>query len=93
MVSERLLNIAAEAERELKGVFDELEKISFENTKRVLDTFREHRVSEAMLGTTTGYGYDDDPGISALQALRCKGKGIYQCNHHGYGQWRNSRLG
>ena len=59
MFSERLLNIAAEAERELKPVFDELERISFENTQRVLETYREHRVSEAMLGTTTGYGYDD----------------------------------
>ena len=59
MFSQRLLDIAAMAERELKPVFEELERISFENTKRVLETYREHRVSEAMLGTTTGYGYDD----------------------------------
>ncbi|MBQ7226352.1 MAG: methionine gamma-lyase family protein [Clostridia bacterium] len=59
MFSQKLLDIAAMAERELKPVFEELERISFENTKRVLETYREHRVSEAMLGTTTGYGYDD----------------------------------
>ena len=59
MFSEKLLNIAADAERELKPIFEELDRISFENTKRVLETYREHRVSDAMLGTTTGYGYDD----------------------------------
>lgn len=59
MFSEKLLQIANDAERELKPIFDELDRISFENTKRVLEYFREHRVSDAMFSGTTGYGYDD----------------------------------
>ena len=59
MFSQRLLNLQLEAENELKPIFDELEKISFENTKRVLEAFRNNRVSDSMFSGTTGYGYDD----------------------------------
>ena len=59
MFSEKLLQIANDAERELAPIFEELDRISFENTKRVLEYFREHRVSDAMFSGTTGYGYDD----------------------------------
>jgi len=59
MFSEKLMTIATEAEKELKPIFEELERISFENTKRVLEYFKEHRVSDSMFGGTTGYGYDD----------------------------------
>lgn len=68
MFSEKLLEIANDAERDLKEVFDELEKISFENTKRVLHYFKEHRVSDSMFGGTTGYGYDD-VGREALDKI------------------------
>lgn len=68
MFSEKLLEIANDAERDLKPVFDELEKISFENTKRVLHYFKEHRVSDSMFGGTTGYGYDD-AGREALDKI------------------------
>lgn len=59
MFSEKLLNIANDGEKKLKPIFEELDRISFENTKRVLEYFKEHRVSDAMFGGTTGYGYDD----------------------------------
>ncbi|MBQ8145951.1 MAG: methionine gamma-lyase family protein [Clostridia bacterium] len=68
MFSEKLLEIANDAERDLKPVFDELEKISFENTKRVLHYFKEHRVSDSMFAGTTGYGYDD-VGREALDKI------------------------
>lgn len=68
MFSEKLLEIANDAERDLKPVFDRLEKISFENTKRVLHYFKEHRVSDSMFAGTTGYGYDD-VGREALDKI------------------------
>ncbi len=57
--SEKLLKLSAEAERELAPIFAEIDKISFENTCRVMEAFREHRVSEALFAPTSGYGYDD----------------------------------
>ena len=54
--SEKIRNIAAKAEQDLAPLFAEFDKISEANTARVLDAFRAHRVSEAMLGGTTGYG-------------------------------------
>ncbi|MBQ8738749.1 MAG: methionine gamma-lyase family protein [Clostridia bacterium] len=59
MFSKKLLDIASEAEIALSPIFKKIEEISFKNTSRVLDAYREHRVSEAMLCGTTGYGYDD----------------------------------
>ena len=57
--SETVRIIAAKAERELAPLFAEFDKISETNTARVLDAFRNNRVSEASLGGTTGYGYGD----------------------------------
>ncbi|MBP3494947.1 MAG: methionine gamma-lyase family protein [Clostridia bacterium] len=59
MFSEKILNIANEAEIALADIYKEIDRISFENTKRVLDTFKKHRVSDSMFSGTTGYGYDD----------------------------------
>jgi len=57
--SEKLLNIANEAERELSPVFAEMEEVSREGIKRVMSAFSKHRVSDTMFSGTTGYGYDD----------------------------------
>ncbi len=59
MFSEKILNIANEADIALADIYKEIDRISFENTKRVLDTFKKHRVSDSMFSGTTGYGYDD----------------------------------
>ncbi|MBQ8388904.1 MAG: methionine gamma-lyase family protein [Clostridia bacterium] len=56
---EYLMNIAADADRALADIFAEIDEISFYNTDRIIDAFREHRVSDAMFGATSGYGYDD----------------------------------
>ena len=39
--------------------FERIDEIAFINQKKVLDAFREHRVSEAHFAPTSGYGYDD----------------------------------
>ena len=59
MFSEKILKIAQDAEIALKPVFEKIDNISFENTKRVLNAFRENRIAESMFAGTTGYGYDD----------------------------------
>ncbi len=57
--SDKTLSLAAEAEAALSGIFAEIDRIAFCGTSRVLDAFREEKVSDACFGITTGYGYDD----------------------------------
>lgn len=54
-----LLALAAQAERELSDIFADIDRISFENTKRVMDAFRNNRVDDSCFAGTSGYGYDD----------------------------------
>ncbi len=57
--SKKITDLAAEAERELSETFARIDEISFYNTNKVMDAFREHRVATAMFDSTSGYGYDD----------------------------------
>ena len=66
--SERLLALASEAEAALDGHFRRIDKISFENTVRVMEAFRSHRVSDSMFQSSSGYGYDDR-GREVLEAV------------------------
>ncbi len=59
VISEKLLKLAEEAEEALKENFTHFDSVSFINTKKVLDAFREERVAEAMFAGSSGYGYDD----------------------------------
>ncbi len=54
-----LLALAQKAERELSDIFADIDRISFENTKRVMDAFRNNRVDDSCFAGTSGYGYDD----------------------------------
>lgn len=56
---EELYTLAAKVEERLQPVFRGFERTAEKNTKRVLDAFRAHRVSEPCFAGTTGYGYDD----------------------------------
>ena len=57
--------LICEAEKELAPVFERLNAIETENTRRVLRAFQKHRVSARNFAPTTGYGYDD------MAATRC----------------------
>lgn len=57
--SQKINGIAEDAERDLKEVFEKIDAIAFENTNKVMDAFREHRVAATNFDTTSGYGYDD----------------------------------
>lgn len=54
-----LLALTAKAERELSEIFADIDRISFKNTKRVMDSFRNNRVDDSCFAGTSGYGYDD----------------------------------
>ena len=58
-MNQDLLKMAAQAEARCAARFHKIDLISQENTERVLDAFRRHRVSDACFAGTTGYGYDD----------------------------------
>ncbi|MBQ9086647.1 MAG: methionine gamma-lyase family protein [Clostridia bacterium] len=57
--SETIRDIAEKAEAALASRFAEIDRISYLNTQKVMDAFREHRVSETMFNPTSGYGYND----------------------------------
>lgn len=49
----------AQIEEQLKEQFSQIDEVSFFNQKKVIEAFRENRVSTNMFAGTTGYGYDD----------------------------------
>ena len=48
--------------------FEHIKKVAEENSKRVLESFAKHRVSDTMFGGTTGYGYNDQ-GRDTLDSI------------------------
>lgn len=57
--SQKINEIAKKAEQDLAPIFARIDEISFNNTNKVMDAFREHRVAATNFDTTSGYGYDD----------------------------------
>ena len=57
--SEKLLALSAKADKDLAEIFADVDRIEFENTSRVMNAFRDHRVAATMFDSTSGYGYDD----------------------------------
>ena len=51
--------LADKVEAELFDVYKKIDRIAFLNQKKVLEAFREERVSTECFNPTTGYGYDD----------------------------------
>ena len=66
--SDQILTLAKQAEEALAPHFARIDRIAFDNTARVMDLFREFRVSDTMFGSTSGYGYDDR-GRDTLDAI------------------------
>ena len=57
--SDTVCKLAAEAEAALAEHFSRIDRISFENTQRVMDSFRRFRVSESLFQSSSGYGNGD----------------------------------
>ncbi len=66
--SEKLLEIAKEAETALADRFSAIDSVSFKLTSKILEAFKSERVSDSCFGGTTGYGYDDK-GREVLDAV------------------------
>lgn len=58
-LDDSLINLAKEAEDEVREEFLKIEGTAQKNQAKVLAAFRRHRVSEAHFAYTTGYGYGD----------------------------------
>ena len=59
MFSDKLIALEKQAERDLAPMFAETDEIAFYNTQKMMEAYRELRVSESSFASTTGYGYDD----------------------------------
>lgn len=57
--SDTVCRLAADAEAALQSRFAEIDRTSFENTQRVMDSFRRFRVSDSMFQSSSGYGNGD----------------------------------
>ena len=49
----------SDIEKSLSNSFAEIDDIAFYNQKKVIDSFRDCRISNSMFSCSTGYGYDD----------------------------------
>ncbi|MBN1892279.1 MAG: methionine gamma-lyase family protein [Clostridiales bacterium] len=58
-VSDAVFRVSEEVHESIAPVIRQIEKIRSHNQLRVLNAFREARISDAHLGFSTGYGYDD----------------------------------
>ena len=54
-----VFEMAEQAEAKIRPVFDQIDRVAQANTRKVMEAFQDHRVSEACFAGTTGYGYDD----------------------------------
>ena len=50
---------AAEQKLMQSGAFERIDRIAFENQKKVMAAFRKHQVSDSHFCSSSGYGYDD----------------------------------
>ena len=51
--------LIARAEADCAEVFRKIDAIEIVNTRRIIESFQKHRVSQRHFAPTTGYGYDD----------------------------------
>lgn len=58
-ISEKVRQLGAQAQADLREQFEQIDGISELNTQKVLSAFQKHRVAESYFAGTTGYGYDD----------------------------------
>ena len=63
-----LMELTKKAERDLADIFADIDDIAYQNTERVIDSFRTHRVDDTCFAGTSGYGHDDR-GRDTLDAI------------------------
>ena len=70
-------NLIEQAENELiaEKIFERVERIAFNNQKKVMEAFREYKVSDSYFAGTSGYGYDDK-GRDMLDKIYAR---VFEC--------------
>ena len=58
-IDEKVVTLFNDKEKEIKSIFEKIEKTEQENTLKVLSSFHKHQISEVHFNSTTGYGYND----------------------------------
>ena len=58
-ISENILQVANEVEKEIEPIFEELEANCLKSSMKVLKAFQDNRVSTTDFNEITGYGYYD----------------------------------
>ena len=58
-ISDEVLNLATNAENNLKDIFADIEKMCEYNSLKVLRAFQKYKISDIHFNSTTGYGYSD----------------------------------
>lgn len=58
-IKKELLELADQTEKEIKEVFEKIDKVCEYNSLKVLNVFIENNISDMHFNSTTGYGYGD----------------------------------
>lgn len=67
-ISENLLNLSVEVEKELTDIFKKVDNVCEINSLKVLNSFQKNRLSEMHLYSSTGYGIDE-PGRNKIEDI------------------------
>ncbi|MGN0409918.1 MAG: aminotransferase class I/II-fold pyridoxal phosphate-dependent enzyme [Candidatus Fimousia sp.] len=67
-IDEEVYEFCTQIEKELRGRFQEIDRVTEYNQLKVLAAMQKNKLSEAHLGATTGYGYNDI-GRETLEAI------------------------
>lgn len=59
IISDEVKEITKKAEDSLKDIFAKIDELENNNSLKVLNAFKNNRISTAHFNSTTGYGYDD----------------------------------
>ena len=58
-ISEKIINLSKEVEKEVEPVFEKIQKVCEYNSLKVLKAFQDNKISDMHFNQTTGYGYGD----------------------------------
>lgn len=58
-IKPEVYELARQAEEEIRPQFERVDRIAMLNTRKVMTTFQDNKVSDSCFAGTTGYGYDD----------------------------------
>lgn len=73
-ISQQIRRLADKVEPECAAAFARIDSTAQKNTEKVMEAFREERVSDSFFAGTTGYGYNDR-GRDALDAVYARALG------------------